>query len=197
MAGTGDIEMALARVYGSSMLELAEKQGQADALLEELLALGAYLDKDAGLNAFFMNPTLDEKARERSIEKMFRGRASDLLVNSLQVLNRKGRLALFRRVVEAYRHSHQELRGHAEVFVTTAVPLTADLRAKIVATMAQHTGKVPDLVEKVDETLLGGLVVQIGDEKFDSSVARKLKVLGGSLHERALQEIHSKRTYVA
>ncbi len=90
MAGTGDIEMALARVYGDSMLELAEKQGEADSLLEELTDLAAFLDRDAGLDAFFMNPTLDENAREKSIEKMFRSRASDLLVNSLQVLNSKG-----------------------------------------------------------------------------------------------------------
>ena len=48
----------------------------------------------------------------------------------------------------------------------------------------------------VDEAILGGMVVRIGDEKFDSSVATRLKALGGAFAERASQEIHSGKSYV-
>jgi F-type H+-transporting ATPase subunit delta len=196
MATFNDKELALARVYSNAMLELAEAKGEADSLLEELLDLSAFLDKNAELEAFFSSPTVDTEARERSTEKIFRGRASDLLVDSLQVLNRNGRLDLLRAIVETYRLAHGELRGLVEVQVRTAVPLTDELRASIKDLFGRYTGKDAVLVEGRDESLIGGMVVQVGDRKFDTSVASRLKKLNDSLLERASLEIHGGKSYV-
>ena len=82
-----------------------------------------------------------------------------------------------------------------EVHVRTATPLTAELREKLTALAARRTGREPYLIETVDESLIGGLVMRIGDEKFDASVATKLKVLRGALSNRASREIHSGRSF--
>lgn len=196
MAKASDKEMALAGVYASSMLELAEKQGEADHLLKELNDVVALLRAHPDFGRLFANPTIDAKAREATIEKVFRGRKSDLLVDSLQVLNRKGRLELFQAVVDTYRHAHQTARGHVEVFVRTAVPLKDSLRDEIRSAVATRTGLVPDLVESVDAALLGGLIVQVGDRKLDGSVARQLERVGAALRDRASREVHSGSDYV-
>ena len=94
MAGATDKELALAKVYSKSMLDLAESQGQADELLDELMAMKEMLDKNAQLDDFLSSPTVDVTARAQTLEKAVRGKASDLLVDSLQVLNRKERLGL-------------------------------------------------------------------------------------------------------
>jgi F-type H+-transporting ATPase subunit delta len=196
MATFNDKELALARVYSNAMLQLADAKGEADSLLEELLDLSAYLDKNAELDAFFSSPTVDTGARERSTEKIFRGRASELLVDSLQVLNRNGRLDLLRAIAETYRLAHRELRGLVEVQVRTAVPLTDELRASIKDLFGKYTGKDAVLVEGLDESVIGGMVVQVGDRKFDTSVASRLKKLNDSLLERASHEIHGGKSYV-
>ena len=196
MATVSDKEFALARVYSAAMLELAEAKGEADSLLAELLDLSAYLAKNADFDAFFSSPMLDVDARTKSIERIFRGKAGDLLVDSLQVLNRKGRLGLFRSIAETYRLAHQGLRGRAEVQVTTAVPLGKKLRARIKDLTDKYTGKDTVLVETVDESVIGGTVVRIGDKKFDTSVASKLRKLSDSLRERASYEIHGGKSYV-
>lgn len=197
MPKISDKEIALANVYADAVLTLAESQGAADSLLEELRDLAGLLDKDAELDTFFSSPMIDAAVRARSIEKIFRGRGSDLFVDTIQVLNRKGRLGMFRAITEAYRNAHETLRGRVEVHVTTAVPLSETLRASLVNAARAHTGKEPTLIEKVDQSLIGGLVVRVGDTKLDMSVATRIDKLARMLSERASQEVHGERSYVA
>ena len=67
---------------------------------------------------------------------------------------------------------------------------------RLKSVIAEHTGHTVDLVERVDEDLLGGLIVAIGDNKFDMSVATQLRRVGSALQERASREIHAGRTLV-
>ncbi|MFQ5592046.1 MAG: FoF1 ATP synthase subunit delta [Phycisphaerae bacterium] len=149
MPTTGGKELALGRIYSDSMLALAEAQGQADALLEELLDLAAYITQNADFAEFLSSPMIDSAARERFIEKMLRGKASDLLVDSLQVLNRKDRVELLPAIIEAYRLQLEELRGVVDVHVVTAVPLTDELRETVKNVAGKYAGKTAQLIESV------------------------------------------------
>lgn len=181
--------IALARVYSGAMLELTERTGQADELLQELLDLASLVERDHDLAAFLTSPLVETETRREVIEKLFRGRASDLLVDSLQVINGKERLALLSTIAETFRRSLEELRGRVEVRVRSAVPLSGDLRAALVETVRRDTGKEPRLAEAVDGSLIAGLVIRVGDQKFDGSAANQLRKLAAALLERASQEI--------
>ena len=189
MAGVSVQEQSIARVYSRSMLQLAEERGEGDSLLEELKGLVESLDRNPELALFFESPLVDEKDRSAFLERVFRGRASDLLVDSLQVVNRKGRLGLVRAIAEVYRMEHRDLRGMVDTYVRTVVPLTPALRERVRAAIARHTGKTPVLIEKIDPSLIAGIVVQVGDEKIDESLSRRLRELSAILDNRATQEI--------
>ncbi|MGD2108332.1 MAG: ATP synthase F1 subunit delta [Phycisphaerae bacterium] len=189
-------EMAVARVYAGAMLELAEARNETAQLQTELLELAERVDTNPDFARFLSSPLVDAKARRAALEKLFRGRYSDLLVDSLQVLNRKDRLGLIRAVAEAFRLDYEDARGRLEVHVRTAVPLPDELRGRIKTVAKEKTGKDVDLVETVDDSLIGGLVMRIGDEKFDASVATRLKTIGAALLERASHEIHGGRSYL-
>ncbi len=192
-----DRELSIAGVYSKAMLDLAEQQGEADSLLEELQGLVEYLDRNPELARFLASPLVDDEDRARVLEKAFRGRASDLLLDSLQVVNRKGRLALLRDIVASYRSEHRKLRHQVEARVRTAVPLTEALRARVRESVTRHTGQQPILIETVDPSVIGGIVIEVGDEKIDGSVAHKLRELGRNLELRASQEIVRARSYVS
>lgn len=196
MATVSDTEMALARVYSTSMLELAQAQGQEESLGEELADLAAYLDEAPDFSAYLASPMVDDDDRSRTLEHVFRGRASHLLVDSLQVLNRKGRLSILRSVAQAYQVELEELKGRVFVQVRTAVPLTEEQRRQLAAALQRYTGKEVDLQELVDSGLLGGLVVRIGDEKIDASVSMRLRKLAEALSARASYEIRTRQSYV-
>ena len=192
-----DRDLAIGRLYAKAMLGVAEEKGQAEELLAELQELVSYLDTTPGFEDFLSSPLVDEDSRARVLEELFRGKASDLLADSLQVINRKGRLGLLRAVAEAYRIEHRDLRGWMDVRVRTAVPLTDEQRARLKDALAASSGKKPSLFERVDPALIGGMVVEIGDRKIDASLASRLRRLAGALVLRASQEIHRGAGYVA
>lgn len=197
MARVTDQDMTVGRLYAKSILALAEERGQADELLEEMAEVAKQLDRNPELEEFLGSPLVEEESRAKVLEDLFRGRASDLLADALQIVNRKGRLGVLRAIAEAYRIEHRELRGWVDVHVRTAVPLGDELRTRLKDAVAALTGRKPSLVERVDPSLIGGIVIEVAGKKVDASVASRLRGLSETLLARASQEIHSGRAYVA
>ena len=170
MASAQGRDPGIAKVYAKAMLSLAAEPGRAEELLEELAELGRALDGDPELAAFMASPLVGERARAEVLERIFRGRASDLLVDALEVVNHKGRLWLLPQIA--------------------AVPLGAAQRSDLLAALARFTGKRPELIERVDPSILGGLVVEVAGEKIDSSLAARLHDVEAALEQRAALELH-------
>jgi len=197
MANVDEREREVGRLYAEAILHVAEEQGQAEALESELADLVRYLDSNPAIEQFFGSPLVEEGPHAEAIEKAFRGKASDLLVDSLQVINRKGRLGSLRAIAGEYRTALRSLRGWMDVHVRTAVPLSEALRARLTAALAASTSRKPSLIEHVDPKVVGGLVIEIEGRKIDASLASRLHDLSGALLARASREIHSGRAYVA
>lgn len=190
-------QSAAARVYARAMLRLAERGGAAESLLEEMEALQGLAGRSPALARFLRDPFVDAQMRRQLIETAFRERASDLFVDSLQVISRKGRLDLFASIVAAYREEYQDLRGIQEVRVTTAVPLSEPLRRRLAAAVERLTGKRVRLLETVAAGLIGGMVARSGDAKMDCSLAADLRKIEARLLDRASREIHWGRAVAA
>jgi F-type H+-transporting ATPase subunit delta len=197
MASVDERNREIGRLYAEAILHVAEEKGQAEELLEELNGLVEYLDGNPDLERFLASPMIEAEPRAQVIEQAFRGRASDLLLDSLLVVNRKGRLSALRAIAVAYRAELRTLRGWVDIHVRTAVPLTDALRQRLERTLAAATGRKPTLIEKVDPSVIGGLVVEVEGRKIDASVASRLHDLSEALLARASREIHSGKAYVA
>lgn len=190
-------QLDIARVYAEALLGLAESSGEVDEILEELLQLGSLLDAAPEFEEYLQSPLVKEESRREAIENLFRGRLSDLLVDTLQVMNNKGRLELSHALVEAYRQEYEVLKGQVDVRVTTAIPLGDGVRQRLRVTTSKLTGKEAQLVEKVDSSILGGMILQIGDGKMDTSIARKIRKLADEMVERASRELHGGSRHVS
>ncbi|MEA2599488.1 MAG: F-type H+-transporting ATPase subunit delta [Acidobacteriota bacterium] len=197
MAKIDDRDLAVGRLYAEAMLGLAEERGQSDALLDELRELVDFLDQNPKVEHFLASQMVDEEGRARVLDDLLRGQASDLLLDSLQVINRKGRLGQLRAIAESYRIALRDLRGWVDVHVRTAVPLDGAQRTRLQDVLAASTGRKPTLVERIDPSLIGGIVVEVAGKKFDASVASRLHDLSEALLARASREIHSGTAYVA
>lgn len=184
-----DRQDAIARVYAEALFRLSEARGESEQLLAELAELVRFSREHPGIAEPLLSPLADPAKRRASIDRIFRGRASDLFVDTLQVLNARGRLALFAAVAEAFRKLFQRSRQVLDVHVETAVPLSAEQRAALAELTLALTGSRANLLESVEPRLLGGLVVRARDRKFDTSLRSKLDRLRGLLSQRASQEI--------
>jgi F-type H+-transporting ATPase subunit delta len=189
-------EIAIAGVYAQALLKLAEAQGQADAVLENLEDLGILMDRDPAFASFLRSPLVGAEDRRQSLDRMFEGKMNEILLDTLHVMNSKGRSGLVRALVEAYSQEYEKLRGQVRVAVQSAVPLTESLRRQLRDVVSGLTGKTPKLEEGVDPDLIGGLVLQVADRRIDTSVFKEIKGLRQQLLDRASQEIHSGKTYL-
>jgi F-type H+-transporting ATPase subunit delta len=189
-------ELPIGKVYAASLFQLAQQQGAGEAVRDELNELAAFVDGNQLFADFLSNPTVDVEARKNVIEKAFRGRLSDIVVDTLQVMNRGNRMVLVGALAAAFAGIHEERAGGVAVQVQTAVPLSDAARTRLQAVISKKTGKNAKIKESVDPNLLGGLVVRVGDDKLDGSVARKLAELLANMLDRASREIYSGREYV-
>jgi F-type H+-transporting ATPase subunit delta len=186
---------AIADSYAGTLLGLAEEAKNADTVITEFEDFVSFMEKDAVFGDFMTNPAVDADDRAAVLEKHFRGKYSDLLVNTLQVVNKKGRGELLPLIYERFRLKLEEVRNEVDVHVTSAVELNDALRDKVRHAAAGVAGRTPRLVEEVDPGILGGLVVRIGDKKLDSSVVNRLHQFRETLDERASREIHSGKAF--
>jgi len=191
MASFDDKTIAVARVYAEALSQASEARGETESLLNELQDLAAFVDKNPAFQDFLASPLVDTDRRKASLEKVFRGKASDLMVDALQVLNRKGRIGLVPAIAASFEEAFSRARNLVDVQVKSALPLSDAQRQGVQAAVERQTGRKARLITTVDPALIGGLVVQMGDQKLDSSVATRLRSLSNSLLARASREILS------
>lgn len=191
-----DIGVAISDVYAKALLKLAGDTGAPGALVSELEEFIGYVNSDAHFEEFLAGDRVDATTRRTVLEKTLRGSCSDLLLDFLQVLNNKGRMALLEQIGRQCRLAYESLLNQTEITVRSAVPLEEKAKQSLIAALKKYTGAEPVLTEKVDASLIGGLVVHVGDEKIDFSVTKKLHRLREAFVARASQEIHGGRVYL-
>jgi F-type H+-transporting ATPase subunit delta len=193
-AGSVDA-LRVARVYAEALLNAAEERHQAQEVLDELQALHQYVlaHPDPKLRQFFTSGVISHDRTKAAILGAFQGRASDLLLNFLLVLNEHGRLGLLAAMLAEYRDLYNERANRFRVRVRVAAPLPDDQRQRLEQQLREQYHKEPVLDLKVDPGLLGGLVVRVGDWVFDGSVRTRLETLQTQLRENGSHEIQSRR----
>jgi F-type H+-transporting ATPase subunit delta len=175
----------IARVYVESLLPVAAREGKAEDLGDELDALvREVLDRHPKVAAFLTTPALTRRAREPVLEAALHDHASPLLRKFLGVLNQNNRLDLLRPIAAAYREALDERAGRVRVWVRSAAPLGDAERDELGRALAGSLGKEPVLALRVEPELLGGLMIQVGDRVYDSTVRSRLESLRNQLLAR-------------
>jgi F-type H+-transporting ATPase subunit delta len=172
----------LARVYAESLLELAQKAGQADSLEAELNSVAFdVVGKNAAIAEFLDSPANTAKRKLPVLAAGFEHSASDLFKKFLGVLNLHNRLGLLRDVAAAYHAIRDRQEGRVRVRVRSATPLSEAQRTELTKTLKTGLDKEPILNVRVEPELLGGLIVHVGDRVYDTSVRTRLETLRNHL----------------
>jgi F-type H+-transporting ATPase subunit delta len=193
-AVVSDETLALARRYAEALVGAAAKSGQVDALLDEF----AEIQRDVlaafpRFGAILASPRVPAHEKDRMLTQIFEKRASPLALSVLRVLNRRGRLDLLNLVLREARTMWDRQNRRISVRVQAAVPLADGQLQALRDRLARLSGATPTLHVTVDPELIGGLVVQIGDHRYDASVKTRLEQLRQRLIEGKTHEIQSRR----
>lgn len=183
----GGRQSRLARVYAESLFVAAQQDSteRAEAVGDELAAFVRDVASNPDVANFIASPAVGKKKKAAALDPALKDRASDLLRGLIGVLAQNNRLDLLRQVSAAYRQLLDERSGRVRVKVTAAVELSDAQKAALVANLKTALGnQEPVLDVRVDPDLLGGLVVQVGDQVVDTSVRTRLQSLRSLLLSR-------------
>ncbi|MHC4246166.1 MAG: ATP synthase F1 subunit delta [Planctomycetota bacterium] len=179
MTTTSETVDAVARVYAQSLLELADAAGGDEKIVEtggELSAITEMIRGDAEVAEFLRSPIIDSEKRAEALRRIFEGRVSDLVLRFMLVLNGKGRLGEFGAMTSAFDQLVNERMGRVEVDVMTVDgSLDPDQLALLGEKVKAKLGKEPVFHQYADDSLIGGLVLRVGDQLIDGSVRGQLR----------------------
>lgn len=171
-----------AHAYARALLELANEQGQAQAIGEEFSGLREILQANPVFAEYLADPSIGQAERQVAFDRIFRGRISDLFLNFLGVLNRNRRLRMLSEIQTAYAELYDQQLGNIEVDVTSVQKLSDQDIETVRQRVGAALGKNAIVHEYVDESILGGLVLRVQDRLIDASVKNQLK----SMQEKLL-----------
>ena len=167
-----------ARSYAQALFELAsERQQSLEQIRQELHDLKQVIDDNPLFGQFLADPGITESQRTGVLERAIHGRVTPLTANFLGLLNHKGRLGLLTQVAEAYQDLLDEKFGNVEVDVTVAQGLDDGQIEQVRHQISQALGKNAILRQHVDDSIIGGLVIQVEDRLIDASVRSQLQAI--------------------
>lgn len=169
------IQEIAAKRYAEAAYLLAQETGKEAAWAEGLRATAA-LFGDVQAAAMFHNTRVPVEQKQQLIEKALAG-VDPLVLNMARLLLRRARTDLGPQIAEAFQEILDEARGVSHATVTTAVPLSGDDMNAVEKRLGEITGGQVVVESRVDESILGGLIVRIGDRLIDGSTRSKLLAL--------------------
>jgi len=167
--------------YSSAMLELAQEQGNLVTTEENLLYVASVLNEQPELVGFINNPIVEADAKISLLGKVFGTAVEKTVLHFMYVMVKRGRYRYLQDTIRAFIKKSREARGILEAIVTVAEPITADIEASVQAKLREVTGKDVILSVRQDPSIMGGIIIQVGDKRIDGSVSRRLQELEKSL----------------
>jgi F-type H+-transporting ATPase subunit delta len=187
-------EQRLARIYAEALLDLCETDQCVPEVLEELRELvGSVLPRDPTLEAFFVSGAVGRHKRAEVLTQAFKDRSHPVVLQFLLVLNDHDRLFLVREVVRELVMLDDRRHRRFPVQVRTAVPLAGDQQQRLVENLQKTFRMEPIINVTVDPSILGGMILRVGDWLFDGSVRNRLNILRKQLVESSSHEIQTGR----
>ena len=170
-----------ARRYAEAAYQIAREGGTEDAWLDGLRGVAA-LYSDPAAEAFLANSRAPAEQKRQLVEKALAG-ADQYVLNLALLLLRRRRTQLGPQIAVAYEEILDEANGVSHAFVTSAVELTDAEKADVEKKLREITGGTIVLNTEVDESIIGGLIVRIGDRLIDGSTRGRLVALKERLGE--------------
>ncbi len=162
--------------YAKATLSLALSNKKGDNVNNDMQLIANTITENEDLANVISNPVLETKAKKAVLLAIF-PKLDTISAGVLDVLIANKRIDLLNAVALKYTELFDAHNGKEAAQVITAVPLTKDLEAKVLAKVKALTNKAVDLESIVDETILGGFILRVGDKQFDASISNKLNKL--------------------
>ena len=172
----------VSQTYGDALFELALDNNTVDTLYDEALAVDEVFLNNDELIKLLNHPKIDKDNKIQIIEEIFKGKVSDDMTGFLMVIVRKGRHNDFNAIMKFFKDKVRYYKKIGVAYVTSAVELSDSQKKDVEKRLLDTTQyEVFDMNYTIDESIVGGMIIRIGDRVVDSTIKSKIEAMSREL----------------
>ena len=162
--------------YAKALLNLAIDTNKTDELNQDMLSISSTIEETKDLQIMLNSPVIKASAKKDTLLAIF----SDLTNISKGLIDQlveNKRLAILENIAKQYTIIYDHYKGTQVAKVTSAIPLTDELKEKVLDKVKDIIGKKVTLENIIDPSILGGFILKVGDKQYDASISGKMNNL--------------------
>ena len=168
----------VSKTYGEALLELAKEEKKLDLLFDEAKVVREILRANADFGKIMNHPKIPKEDKVKAAEEVFKGRVSGEMSGFLVLMIQKERYTELDAALTWFIDRVKEEKQIGVAVVTTAIKLDQAAQMKIRRRLLETTRyREMEMYYQVDPSIIGGMVIRIGDRVIDSSITTKLNEL--------------------
>lgn len=162
--------------YAKAILDFANSKSVAIEVSQDMTLIANTIKENKELKDFIENPTLKNEVKNSALLEVFAS-VNDVSKGLFQLLFENKRFEILELIAVEYNRLFDEANGIEVAKVTTAVAMTPEIEAKVLAKIKEFSSKKVSIESAIDPTIIGGFILRIGDKQYNASVANRLQVL--------------------
>lgn len=162
--------------YAKALLELAIEQNSVDAVLTDMKYVASVAEASQEFGLLVQSPIVNADKKIAIFQQLF-GSFQKLSLSFIELITKKGREADLVGIAISFEDQVNQYKGITPLTIISAVALTDDTKAKILAKVKDLAPGKVEITEKIDASLIGGFIVRADDKQIDASVANQLNNL--------------------
>ncbi|WP_290795265.1 ATP synthase F1 subunit delta [Flavihumibacter sp. UBA7668] len=168
----------VAKRYAKALMDMAVETNQVDAIKNDVDLLRVATTGE--LDYVLKSPIIRQDKKQAIFTAIFGGKVSQLTELFFKLLFEKGREIGLPEILDAFDTIYRKMKNIEILELTTAIPVSEEVKAGIVSNfnkMPEYASKTLEIKEKLDESILGGFLAQIGDQLYDASIRHDLQAI--------------------
>jgi F-type H+-transporting ATPase subunit delta len=162
--------------YAKAILDIAKENNSVDTVNADMTSITKVIKESAELKDFLQSPIVKGEIKFSSLNEIFASTQKETK-GLFQLLLANKRFELLNDIALQFNALYDELNGIEVAKVTTAVPMTPELEAKVLAKIASFSNKKITIQNIVDPAIIGGFILRMRDKQYNASVANRLQNL--------------------
>lgn len=162
--------------YAKAILDLAKDQNSAAAVNDDMKLIVNAIADNKELKSLLNSPVVKAEQKTAVLKEVF-ANTNAITTGLVNVLADNKRLTLLETVATEFTALYDASQGFQKAYVTTAVALTDDMNTKVLAKVKELTGKEALIENTIDESILGGFILRVGDLQYNASIANNFNKL--------------------
>lgn len=179
-------EIKVASRYAKSLIDLAKEQNALEEIKSDMQLFVGAVKASAELKAILKNPIIPIGKKNSILNEIFSNKVHATTKAFLKIVIDKGRAEVLFGTAKEFLNQYNQYKNIVTAKVTSAVALSDAAKADIIAKVKEVTGGEVVLNATIDESLIGGFILTVGDKQFDASISSKLNQLKKDFAQRVV-----------